>query len=681
MFDEREPLMRRERGRASTRRAAAVVAAACVGAMIGYALTTDSMLATEARIATEVRAAPRCAVWLAGAHFTARAALPSVCSCTHMAASWRALPWDASVYARSAPALTVRAPRRTAQCAPGGSPTAIGARGRACACVHIRVWALGWRARTCACLRTRAAPPLVRTHMLARAAAQARASAEEAAATVAVLQERFVIAGAQREAMDQRMRTFEGQSQQGQAQAQPQVAAQAQAQAPAAAAVQAKPPPPKKEVAGDGGYRYPSLKSKEEREKALGGEARTQLSVANDLDVPADLRKLGIERGKDVFVTFATGSLKAFAFNWVHYVQRSNLSPYMIGALDTTMYDLCVAKGIPTYMVNGSDILTKRDVTYFKPGSPVFKKMGTVKTKFILEMLRMGLNPILSDADVMWLRDPREHFKHGTYSEADVLISTDCIDLPADHRDEGGCAHVNFNTGILHFKATDKSREFVRKWHETIVSHLDQRWMRDQPAFNLLIRDETDIGLNWKNAPKPPEGERRVFEVATGTGHPVRLGPLPSWLFVGGHVYFVQELMKHWDEGPSGLHFDEKPYALHMTYQYGDSGEYPWGKRQRLRSLGMWQFDPPSYYSEGKFITVAPEAVTKHLPPVDVPRGVDSRIPVKLHLEEDAYRRPAIQSAFAVAQALNRTLVLPRMYCYADNIWNKYVMQQCRECR
>ena len=52
--------------------------------------------------------------------------------------------------------------------------------------------------------------------------------------------------------------------------------------------------------------------------------------------------------------------------------------------------------------------------------------------------------------------------------------------------------------------------------------------------------------------------------------------------------------------------------------------------------------------------------LVQHLPPVDVPRGVDSRIPVKLHLEEDAFRRPAIQSAFAVAQALNRTLVLPR---------------------
>ena len=415
-----------------------------------------------------------------------------------------------------------------------------------------------------------------------------------------------------------------------------------------------------------------SLKSAAEREAALSalGSDRPELSIADDLQVPPDLGKMGIKRGADVFVTFATGSLQAFALNWVHYIRQSNLSPYMIGALDQAMFDLCVERGIPAYLVNGSDILTKRDVTYFKPGSPVFKKMGTVKTKFILEMLRMGLNPILSDADVMWLRDPREHFRRGTYGSADILISTDCIDLPADHRDDGGCAHVNFNTGILHFKATDGSRRFVRKWHETIVSHLDQHWMRDQPAFNLLIRDGTDIGKNWKAAPMPPPGERRVFEVAGGL---VKLGPLPSWLFVGGHVFFIQELTKHWDEGPSGLHFDEKPYALHMTYQYGDSGEYPWGKRQRLRSLGMWHHDPLSYYENGNFLTLAPEASQLHVPPVDVERGADSRKAVKLHLEEDKYRRPAIRAAFAAAQALNRTLILPRMYCYADNIWNNLI--------
>jgi hypothetical protein len=47
-------------------------------------------------------------------------------------------------------------------------------------------------------------------------------------------------------------------------------------------------------------------------------------------------------------------------------------------------------------------------------GDSSFKKMGTVKTKFVQDLLEMGVAPILTDADVVWLRDPRDYFSQGT---------------------------------------------------------------------------------------------------------------------------------------------------------------------------------------------------------------------------------------------------------------------------
>ena len=38
------------------------------------------------------------------------------------------------------------------------------------------------------------------------------------------------------------------------------------------------------------------------------------------------------------------------------------------------------------------------------------------------------------------------------------------------------------------------------------------------------------------------------------------------------------------------------PFALHMTYQYGDSSKFPYGKRQRMREARVWWVDPPSYF-------------------------------------------------------------------------------------
>jgi hypothetical protein len=45
-----------------------------------------------------------------------------------------------------------------------------------------------------------------------------------------------------------------------------------------------------------------------------------------------------------------------------------------------------------------------------------------------------------------------------------------------------------------------------------------------------------------------------------------------------------------------------------MTYQYGDSSKFPYGKRQRMREARVWQVDPPSYFTGGKYLAVAPEA-------------------------------------------------------------------------
>ena len=31
------------------------------------------------------------------------------------------------------------------------------------------------------------------------------------------------------------------------------------------------------------------------------------------------------------------------------------------------------------------------------------------------------------------------------------------------------------------------------------------------------------------------------------------------------------------------------PFVVHMTYQYGDSSKFPYGKRQRMREARVWQ--------------------------------------------------------------------------------------------
>ena len=104
----------------------------------------------------------------------------------------------------------------------------------------------------------------------------------------------------------------------------------------------------------------------------------------------------------------------------------------------------------------------KQGQQFITAGDKSFKKMGTVKTKFIQDLLELGIAPILTDADVVWLKDPRSYFKRGTYITADVFVSTIASTYPWIEKTTTD-AHVNFNTGVLHFRPTDAAKAVSRR--------------------------------------------------------------------------------------------------------------------------------------------------------------------------------------------------------------------------
>ena len=400
------------------------------------------------------------------------------------------------------------------------------------------------------------------------------------------------------------------------------------------------------------------------RTEAVSESARVEIEAKLE-GVPDALKH--IKPGEQLFVTFGTASVKDFVFNWVAATKALALEPIFVGALDEEMFELCKGAKIPSMLLTGRSILEARNSEFIAQGSESFKKMGTVKTKFVEDLLEIGIAPILSDADVVWMRDPRPVFNNGTYKYADILISTDCIDTIADRADSGSCNHVNFNTGILHVRPTPHAKTFVRDW-KNLVTTSTIAWMRDQPAFNILTRDggihqAVEVPLDKRGM----AGYRSLVYVANAT---IRMGVLPNYQFSNGHTYFVQEHQKYHPE-------DGKPYAVHTTYQYGDSSAYAYGKRERLRQHGLWYVDPKSYWT-GKFLTVSTKgSQVKFEGPSAIGLEPDAYFTaITRHFEEDKLRRVTIRNALALAKALGRILILPEARCYCDKIWN--TLKGCR---
>ena len=414
--------------------------------------------------------------------------------------------------------------------------------------------------------------------------------------------------------------------------------------------------------------------------KALTEEAKKELErKIYEGAIPPELSHA--KPGDAIFVTFATHSVRDFAKNWVNAARRLKLEPHFVGALDEKMLEDLKSWNVPSMLLTGNSVLANRGVQFITAGSAAFKKMGTVKTKFVQDLLDMNLNPILSDADVAWMRDPRAYFNKGTYGKADILVSTDCIDVPGDKDDSNKCAHVNFNTGILHIRATEESKNFLQAW-KTKVATSTIAWMRDQPAFNLLMHEGVrghalENAIKLKDmADRGKEGFRMVYYAANAT---VKLGVLPNWLFGNGHSYFVQWHHKQFPE-------DGEPYAVHTTYQYGDDGQYAWGKRERMRQAGIWTADDREYYEDAhtKYLVVPDVfAQVKH---ANGPGGAkmktvgygngDYRVAIERHFAEDKVRRETVRNLLALGKLLNRTIILPEPRCYCDKIWNN--LNACR---
>uniref|UniRef100_A0A804L4U5 Uncharacterized protein n=1 Tax=Musa acuminata subsp. malaccensis TaxID=214687 RepID=A0A804L4U5_MUSAM len=104
-----------------------------------------------------------------------------------------------------------------------------------------------------------------------------------------------------------------------------------------------------------------------------------------------------------------------------------------------------------------------------------------------------------------------------------------------------------------------------------------------------------------------------------------------------------------------------EPYAVHTTFQFSGSD----GKRHRLREAMLF-YDQPAYYdTPGGFLSFKP-GIPKSLL-LDGPHTVQS------HFSLVNYQLRQIRTALAVASLLNRTLVMPRLWCRFERLWSGHL--------
>ncbi|CAI0441992.1 unnamed protein product [Linum tenue] len=341
-------------------------------------------------------------------------------------------------------------------------------------------------------------------------------------------------------------------------------------------------------------------------------------------------KELVQQRVKDnvVVVTFGNYAFMDFILTWVKHLTDLGVSNLLVGAMDTKLVEALYWQGVPVFDM-GSHMSTV-DVGW---GSPTFHKMGREKVILIDSILPFGFELLMCDTDMVWLKNPLPYLAR--YPEADVLTSSDQVvpTVTDDRLEVWQQVGAAFNIGIFHWRPTESAMKLAKEWKELLLAD-DKIW--DQNGFNDIVRRQFGPSVN------EDDGLAYAFDGS------LKLGILPASIFCSGHTYFVQAMHQQ---------LRLEPYAVHTTFQYAGTE----GKRHRLREARAF-YDPPDYYdAPGGFLSFKP-SIPKNL-------LLDGEHNLESHFALVNYQIKQIRTALAIASLLNRTLVMPPLWCRLDRLW------------
>lgn len=426
-----------------------------------------------------------------------------------------------------------------------------------------------------------------------------------------------------------------------------------------------------------------------------------------------------IPPGEVAFATIANTAYASLAINWALLLQpvlaaRGESAHMFLGSLDDNTTAQLLMRGLPTLRCGLGGMNATAPSTAnasapewnFRLKFSAFRAYGVTKAELIGWLLSAGRHVVISDVDCAWLAPP-----HGLLSslpEADVMTGTDCLDVHEDDdRSERGsvvvrCGHhpgstwsAWFNTGVMVWRASAGAIELAELWRARMAAVAgDGSWgnqVDDQLTFNQLLwgerrRDSTGAERERIYPVRAARADGRVILAGPRGDH--RVAALPARVVCSGHRFAVQQ-----------AHQRRDCVVMHLTFVEAGVAAKHW----RLREAGLYPLSPEPVEAPRKFLSFTPPRPPDFTPPATHPSllvtgrdGKTSAMPIPnmtadkqgwnvstaieysprlaAHLELVDRQIEALRNAMAIARALGRALLLPRLLCLCERAQSPFAI-------
>ncbi|XP_075485119.1 beta-arabinofuranosyltransferase RAY1 isoform X2 [Primulina tabacum] len=270
-----------------------------------------------------------------------------------------------------------------------------------------------------------------------------------------------------------------------------------------------------------------SIKSLEETEGRLANEqSRSWNSITLSFSLE-NLLSIRADQNKIIVLGVAGYSYKDMLMSWVCRLRHLQLSNFLVCALDTEIYEFSIMQGLPVIKFLNPPTNISFDDCHF--GTECFRKVTKVKSRMVLQILKLGYNVLLSDVDVYWFENPLPYLR--SFGPAVLVVQSDeyntagPINLP--RRLNSGFYYAHSDT--ITIKALEK-----------VVKHAANSNFSEQPSFydtlcgeggsnrlddNQCVEPETNLLVHFLNRDLFPNGaygglweEKDIKNICTDKG-------------------------------------------------------------------------------------------------------------------------------------------------------------------
>ncbi|GMH37433.1 hypothetical protein BSKO_05306 [Bryopsis sp. KO-2023] len=285
-----------------------------------------------------------------------------------------------------------------------------------------------------------------------------------------------------------------------------------------------------------------------------------------------------------IIVMIATGGYSAFLANMACRLRSLGLENFAMVALDEGAWEMCKQRNFPA--VNASALLEGSGVgrggafsTQAEFHSAEFKSIAKVKQRAVSKALGLGLDVVMTDVDIAWLRNPLPYFNS---KEVGALLRQ-WRQIEQDMIPQKGFVLVVVVVEDFDFIVQSDSFSWLAPLHELnsgfyFVRHGDRSTKSLQRVIDIATENPTtreQTSFHEGLCGRPGILTHLLWRRRCVTTFGAKVVALDRRKFPNGHNFFV-------DWGPSKA-LAAQPYIVHFNWLDGAET-----KSKKMKEQGMW---------------------------------------------------------------------------------------------